>query len=91
MRWLGFEWKNELYASDYFEELYEFAVKLIRKGFAYVDDSNSEEIAAEKGTPTEPGVNSKFRDRSVEENLQLFEEMKAGKYADGEQRIACKN
>ena len=56
VRWLGFEWENEFYASDYFEQLYEFAVKLIKKGLAYVDDSTSEEIAAEKGTPTEPGV-----------------------------------
>ncbi len=83
VRWLGFEWKNELYASDYFEALYQFAVQLIKKNLAYVDDSNSETIAAEKGTPTQPGVNSKYRDRSIEDNLKLFEEMKAGKYADG--------
>src|SRR3954471_6316871 len=59
VRWLGFEWKNELYASDYFEKLYLFAIKLIRLGYAYVDDNNSETIAAEKGTPTTPGINSK--------------------------------
>ncbi len=90
VRWLGFEWKNELYASDYFEELYLFAIKLIRKGCAYVDDSDSETIAAEKGTPTQAGVNSKFRDRSVEENLQLFEDMKAGKFKDGERVLRAK-
>ncbi len=90
VQWLGFEWKHELYASDYFEELYLFAIKLIRKGYAYVDDSNSETIAAEKGRPTQPGVNSKYRDRSIEENLQLFEEMKAGKYADGERVLRAK-
>ena len=76
--WLGFEWKNELYASDYFEELYEFAIKLIKKGLAYVDDRQSKQIAAKKGTPTEPGKNSKYRDRSIEENLDLFARMKAG-------------
>lgn len=90
VRWLGFEWKNELYASDYFEELYLFAIKLIRLGYAYIDDSDSETIAKEKGTPTTPGVNSKFRDRSVEENLHLFEEMKAGKYKDGERVLRAK-
>ncbi|MEP6682590.1 MAG: glutamine--tRNA ligase/YqeY domain fusion protein [Parafilimonas sp.] len=90
VHWLGFEWKNELYASDYFEELYLFAIKLIRKGYAYVDDNNSETIAAEKGTPTQPGINSKFRDRSIEENLQLFEDMKAGKFKDGERVLRAK-
>ena len=90
VRWLGFEWKNELYASDYFEQLYEFAVMLIKKGLAYVDDGDSETIAAEKGTPTEPGVNSKYRDRGGEENLHLFAEMKAGKYADGERVLRAK-
>lgn len=90
VHWLGFEWKNELYASDYFEDLYLFAVKLIRNGYAYVDDSDSETIAGEKGTPTQPGVNSKYRDRSIEENLRLFEEMKAGKYKDGERVLRAK-
>lgn len=90
VRWLGFEWKHELYASDYFEQLYLFAIKLIKEGYAYVDDSDSETIAAEKGTPTTPGVNSKYRDRSVEENLQLFEEMRAGKFKDGERVLRAK-
>lgn len=90
VRWLGFEWKNELYASDYFEDLYLFAIKLIRLGYAYVDDSDSETIASEKGTPTTSGVNSKYRDRSVEENIELFESMKAGKFKDGERVLRAK-
>lgn len=90
VRWLGFKWKNELYASDYFDELYQFAVQLIKRNLAYVDDSDSETIAAEKGTPTQAGVNSKYRNRSIEENLSLFEEMKAGKYADGERVLRAK-
>ena len=90
VRWLGFTWENELYASDYFDQLYAFAVELIRKGLAYVDDSSSEEIAAQKGTPTRSGTNSPFRDRSVEENLRLFEEMKEGKYADGAKVLRAK-
>jgi glutaminyl-tRNA synthetase len=90
VRWLGFEWKNEHYASDYFEKLYEFAVKLIRKGLAYVDDSTAEDIAAMKGTPTEPGKNSPFRERGTEENLRLFEEMREGKYPDGARVLRAK-
>ncbi|MEJ7823176.1 MAG: glutamine--tRNA ligase/YqeY domain fusion protein, partial [Chitinophagaceae bacterium] len=90
VRWLGFEWKSELYASDYFDTLYAFAVKLINKDLAYVDDSSAEVMAKEKGTPTEPGVESKFRNRSIEENLQLFEEMKAGKFVDGERVLRAK-
>jgi glutaminyl-tRNA synthetase len=90
VRWLGFTWKNELYASDYFAHLYEFALLLIRKGLAYVDDSSSEEIAAQKGTPTQPGTNSKHRNRSVEENLKLFQDMKAGVYKDGEKVLRAK-
>jgi len=90
VRWLGFEWANELYASDYFDQLYDFAVALIKKGLAYVDDSNAEEIAAQKGTPTEPGTPNQFRSRSVEENLQLFAEMKEGKYPDGAKVLRAK-
>ena len=90
IQWLGFSWANELYASDYFHELYGFAVKLINKGLAYVDDSTSEEIAAGKGTPTQPGTNSKYRNRTIEENLKLFEEMKNGKYKDGEKVLRAK-
>jgi len=83
IRWLGFEWKNELYASDYFETLHNYAIKLIEKGLAYVDHSNSEEIASMKGTPTTPGTNSPYRDRTVAENLSLFAQMRAGDFADG--------
>lgn len=90
VRWLGFEWKNELYASDYFPQLYEFALKLIKKGLAYVDDSTSEEIATMKGTPTEPGSNSPYRNRSVEENLDLFERMKKGEFPDGSRTLRAK-
>lgn len=94
IKWLsdaiGKTWDNELYASDYFDTLYGFAVQLIEKGLAYVDDSTAEEIAATKGNTTEPGKNSPYRDRSVEENLQLFADMKAGKYADGEKVLRAK-
>ena len=90
VKWLGFEWANELYASDYFEQLYQFAVTLIKKGLAYVDDSTAEEIAAQKGTPTEPGTPNQYRSRSVEENLQLFADMKMGKYPDGAKVLRAK-
>jgi glutaminyl-tRNA synthetase len=90
VRWLGFEWANELYASDYFEQLYQFAVKLITKGLAYVDDSTSEEIAQQKGTPTMPGTRNRFAERTVAENLQLFTEMREGKYADGSKVVRAK-
>lgn len=90
VHWLGFDWANEFYASDYFDQIYEFAVRLIKKGLAYVDDSTSEEIAQQKGTPTQPGTRNKYADRTVEENLQLFEEMRAGKYKDGEKVLRAK-
>jgi len=90
VRWLGFEWANELYASDYFDLLYAFAMTLIRQGLAYVDDSTPEEIAAQKGTPTQPGVGNEYRNRSVEENLRMFEEMKDGKYPDGAKVLRAK-
>jgi glutaminyl-tRNA synthetase len=90
IQWLGFQWDNLFYASDYFDQLYEFAIKLIKKGLAYVDDSTSEQIAAMKGSLVEPGTNSPYRDRSVEENLQLFENMRAGKYKDGEKVLRAK-
>lgn len=90
IKWLGYEWANELYASDYFEQLHDLAVALIKKGLAYVDDLTAAEIAALKGTPTEPGKNSPHRDRSVEENLQLFADMKAGKYPDGAKVLRAK-
>ena len=90
VQWLGFQWENELYASDYFEKLYEFAHKLIDKALAYVDDSNSEEIARLKGTPTQPGKDSTYRSRSVGENKKLFEEMRAGKFNDGSKVLRAK-
>ena len=90
VRWLGFDWEEEHYASDNFNQLYAFAVELIKKGLAYVDDLTAEQIAATKGTPTEPGKASPHRDRTIEENLQLFEEMKNGKYNDGEKVLRAK-
>ncbi|HNM27560.1 MAG TPA: glutamate--tRNA ligase family protein, partial [Saprospiraceae bacterium] len=90
VRWLGFEPANILYASDYFEQLYEWAKVLINKGLAYVDFSSAEEIAAMKGTPTEPGRNSPYRDTSPSENLALFEKMKAGEFPDGHCTLRAK-
>ncbi|MBL7923087.1 MAG: glutamine--tRNA ligase/YqeY domain fusion protein [Bacteroidia bacterium] len=90
IRWLGFEWANEFYASDYFPRLYDFAVRLIRAGLAYVDDSSAAEIAAMKGTPTTAGTDSPYRERSVEENLGLFERMKNGEFSDGEKVLRAK-
>jgi len=84
VRWLGFDWgQHEYYASDYFDRLYELALKLIRDGKAYVDDQSAEEIRSNRGTLTEPGTPSPFRDRSVEENLGLFERMRAGEFPEG--------
>jgi glutaminyl-tRNA synthetase len=88
--WLGFQWENELYASNYFEQIYQFAVDLIQKSLAYVDDSSAEEIATLKGTPTTPGTNSPFRDRSVVENLALFQAMRQGEYPDGAKVLRAK-
>lgn len=90
IQWLGFQWADELYTSDYFDTLYAYAVELIKKELAYVDDSTSEEIAASKGTPTVPGTPTVYRSRSIEENLRLFEEMRDGKYKDGEKVLRAK-
>ena len=90
IRWLGFEWDNLFFASDYFDRLYEFAVDLIKKGKAYVDDSTPEEIAALKGTPTRPGEDGPFRNRSVEENLDLFARMKNGEFEEGSRVLRAK-
>ena len=84
IRWLGFDWALERYASDYFDQLYDWAVVLIKKGLAYVDDQTQEEIRLTRGTVSEPGKESPWRNRSVEENLDLFERMKKGEFADGE-------
>ena len=88
--WLGYKWDQELYASDYFQQLYDWAVLLIEKGFAYVDSQSSEDIAIQKGTPTQVGKNSPFRNRSIEENIQLFAEMKAGKHPEGTHLLRAK-
>ncbi len=90
IEWLGFQWDKELYSSDYFQQLYDWAVKMIKEGKAYVDDQTSEEIAKQKGTPTSPGTNSPFRDRSVEENLQLFDQMRNGDFEDGTRVLRAK-
>src|SRR5512144_2900314 len=91
VRWLGFSWEDrEYYASDYFERLYEFALKLIKKGNAFVCDLSADQIREYRGTLTEPGKNSPFRDRSVEENLDLFQRMRAGEFADGSRTLRAK-
>ena len=91
IRWLGFDWgEHEYYASDYFPQLYEWAVALIEKGLAYVDDQSADEIRANRGTLTEPGTNSPHRERTVEENLDLFERMKNGEFADGAKVLRAK-
>ncbi len=90
IKWLGFEWAVERYASDYFDQLYEWAIELIKKGKAYVDDQTQEQIRLGRGTIQQAGTESPWRNRSVEENLQLFEEMKQGKYADGEKVLRAK-
>lgn len=90
IKWLGFEWAEEHYASDYFEQLYDWAVELIKKGLAYVDDQSQEEIRLGRGTVTQSGVNSPYRDRTVEENLDLFARMRAGEFKDGEKVLRAK-
>ena len=90
VKWLGYEWDTERYASDYFKQLYEWAVLLIKEGKAYVDSQSSEEMAAQKGTPKDAGTNSPFRSRSVEENLELFQAMKDGKYEEGTHVLRAK-
>lgn len=91
IKWLGFNWDEaEYYASDYFDQFYEFAIKLIKKGKAYVDSSSSDEIKNMRGTPTEPGKESPYRNRTFEENLDLFEQMKNGKFKDGEHVLRAK-
>lgn len=88
--WLGYQWDKECYASDYFQQLYDWAVELIKKGKAYVDNQSSEEMAKQKGTPTQPGTNSPNRDRSVEENLDLFTRMKNGEFPNGSYILRAK-
>lgn len=88
--WLGYQWANELYSSDYFHQLYNWAVQMIKDGKAYIDSQSSEEMAEQKGTPTQVGTNSPYRDRSVEENLDLFERMKNGEFAEGTHVLRAK-
>lgn len=88
--WLGFHWENIYYASDYFQQLYDFAVRLINEGKAYIDEQSSEEIAKQKGTPTQPGVNSPYRDRPIEESLDLFHRMAAGEFPEGSMTLRAK-
>jgi len=90
VEWLGYQWANEVYASDYFQQLYDWAVRMIKEGKAYVDSQTSEEMAQQKGTPTTAGVNSPYRDRSVAENLDLFERMKKGEFAEGTHILRAK-
>ncbi|OIP04972.1 MAG: glutamine--tRNA ligase [Bacteroidetes bacterium CG2_30_32_10] len=91
VHWLGFDWANrEYYASDYFEQIYEYAVKLIAKGKAYVCDLTAEEISINRGTPTKAGIESPYRNRTIDENILLFQEMRAGKYKDGEKVLRAK-
>ncbi|MFN0728426.1 glutamine--tRNA ligase/YqeY domain fusion protein [Polaribacter gochangensis] len=88
--WLGYQWANELYSSDYFQQLYDWAILLIKDGKAYVDSQTSEEMRVQKGTPTEAGTNSPFRSRSVEENLELFRGMKEGRFKEGQHTLRAK-
>ena len=90
VEWLGYKWANECYASDYFQDLYDWAIEFIKKGKAYVDSQTSEEMAKQKGTPTTPGTDSPYRNRSVEENLDLFERMKNGEFEEGTHILRAK-
>lgn len=90
IQWLGFQWKNVYYASDYFQQLWDFAVKLIKEGKAYVDEQLAEEIAKQKGTPTQPGINSPYRDRPMEESLELFYKMNSGEIPEGKMVLRAK-
>ncbi len=90
LQWLGFQWAEERYASDYFQQLYDWAVEMIKKGKAYVDSQSSEDMAAQKGTPTQPGVDGPYRNRSIEENLSLFEAMKNGDFPEGSHVLRAK-
>ncbi len=90
LKWLGFNWAEERYASDYFQQLYDWAIVMIKKGKAYVDSQSSEDMAAQKGTPTQPGVNGPYRNRSIEENLTLFEGMKKGDFPEGSHVLRAK-
>ena len=90
IKWLGYHWDNVFYASDYFQQLWDFAIQLIKEGKAYIDEQSSEQIAAQKGTPTQPGINSPYRDRPIEENLHLFNKMNSGELEEGSMVLRAK-
>lgn len=90
IRWLGYQWGHEYYASDYFQQLWDFAIRLIKEGKAYIDEQSSEEIAAQKGTPTQPGTESPYRNRPIEENLELFQKMNSGEVEEGAMVLRAK-
>lgn len=90
IKWLGYDWANVYYASDYFQQLWDFAIALIKEGKAYIDEQSSEEIAKQKGTPTQPGINSPYRDRPIEENLDLFTKMNEGVFEEGRMVLRAK-
>ncbi len=90
IQWLGYQWGNEYYASDYFQQLWDFAIELIKRGKAYIDEQSSEEIAAQKGTPTQPGIESPYRNRPIEESLELFNKMNAGEIEEGKMVLRAK-
>ena len=90
IQWLGYQWANEYYASDYFQQLWDLAIRLIKDGKAYVDEQSAEQIAQQKGTPTQPGIESPYRNRPIEENLELFQKMNSGEVADGSMVLRAK-
>ena len=90
IEWLGYHWDNIYYASDYFQQLWDFAIQLIKEGKAYIDEQTSEQIASQKGTPTQPGTNSPYRDRPIEENLELFHKMNSGELEEGSMVLRAK-
>jgi len=90
IKWLGFHWENVYYASDYFQQLWDFAVQLIKEGKAYVDEQSAEVIAQQKGTPTQPGIHSPYRDRPLKESLNLFERMNSGEIPEGKMVLRAK-
>ena len=90
IQWLGYQWGNEYYASDYFQQLWDFAIRLIQEGKAYIDEQSSELIAQQKGTPTQPGVESPYRNRPIEESLELFKKMNSGEIEEGAMVLRAK-
>ena len=90
IQWLGFQWGNEYYASDYFPQLWEFAIQLIKEGKAYIDEQTSEQIAQQKGTPTQPGIDSPYRNRPIEENTELSQQMNSGEIEEGAMVLRAK-